>query len=193
MARSNSHVPQIGRHWVTIGVVVRPFGRYGELKVRPETSFPERFAVGTRLFVWLPREHSTERPKRTQPPRECLIVSVRWHQDFVLLGLEGIQTIEQAEGLRGAWLLIPSEERMPLPEDEYYISDLIGMKVYTEAGEYLGRLREVIQTGAHDLYRVGSLLIPAIKQVVLQVDLPNQRMTVRLPPGLEPARVRRKG
>jgi len=190
------HVPKLARRWVTVGVIVRPFGMKGELKVRPETEFPEeRFRPGARLYWWRPPEPSVaqeteqerppakgeKKPPRTMPPQECSVESVRWHGNWLLLKLKGIDTLAQAEKLHGAWLMIPPEARMPLPEDEYYIDDLIGMEVYTESGERLGILRRVIPGAAYDFYEVGRHLIPAHKQFILQVDVPGKRMVVRLP------------
>ncbi|MCS7066280.1 MAG: ribosome maturation factor RimM, partial [Fimbriimonadales bacterium] len=172
----------------------------GELKVRPETEFPqERFRPGARLYWWRPPEPPAQeqgalegqdvpatgrrrkKPPRTTPPQECLVESVRWHGNWLLVKLKGIETIEQAERLHGAWLMIPPEERMPLPEDEYYLDDLIGMTVYTESGERLGILKRVIPGAAYDFYEVGRHLIPAHKRFVLEVDVPRKRMVVRLP------------
>jgi 16S rRNA processing protein RimM len=139
------YVPKIARRWVTVGVIVRPFGIRGELKVRSETDFPEvRFQPGARLHWWLPPKPEPDdaepaptrkRPPRTQPPQACVVKSARWHGEHLVIQLEGIDTRDQAEALRGAWLLIPPEERMPLEEGQYYIDDLIGMEVFTESGE----------------------------------------------------------
>lgn len=192
MAHTRTHVPKLARKWVTVGVILRPFGRHGEMKVLVETDFPERFEVGSRLYWWKPprptkkRERGTQedetRPReRTMKPQECYVAGARWQQDSLLLSLEGVTSIDQAEELRGAWLMIPPEERMPLDEGEYYISDLIGMPVYTEQGKRLGLLKKVTQTAAYDLYEVGSHLIPAVKEFVLKIDLQNRRMVVRLP------------
>ncbi|GBC92737.1 Ribosome maturation factor RimM [bacterium HR15] len=193
---SERHVPKLARRWVTVGVIVRPFGIKGELKVRPETDFPqERFRPGARLYWWRPpapepTPHEEQdilppqrdkKPPRTTPPQECVVESVRTHGNWLLVKLQGIDTIQQAEELHGAWLIIPPEERMPLPEDEYYIDDLIGMTVYTESGERLGILKRVIPGAAYDFYEVGRHLIPAHKQFILEVDVPRKRMVVRLP------------
>ncbi len=188
------HVPKIVRRWVTVGIVVRPFGMRGELKVRPETAFPEeRFRAGARLYWWRPpdpqpapdespaRPLHGKRPPRTMQPQECFVESARWHGQWLIVKLEGIDTRADAERLQGARLMIPPEERMPLPDDEYYLDDLIGMTVYTESGERLGILKRVIEGAAYDFYEVGRHLIPAHRQFILQVDVPGKRMVVRLP------------
>lgn len=186
------YTPKVPKRWVTVGVVARPFGIRGELKVRLETDFPERFQPGARLFWWQPPKPEPpeadaeprarhKKPPRTQPPKECSIESVRWHGEFLVLRLSGVETRDHAEQLRGAWLLIPPEERMPLEEGQYYISDLIGMEVFTESGERIGKLKDVRQGAAYDFYDIGKYTIPAVEEYILSVDVPNKRMTVRLP------------
>lgn len=195
-----SYVPKVARRWVTVGIVSRPFGMRGELRVRVETDFPERFKPGARLFWWIPpkpeQEHSEgeeslsdsvpvhppkKKPPRTMQPQPCTIKSVRWQRDQLILQLEGIETRAQAEQLRGAWLLIPPEERMPLGEDEYYVDDLVGMEVFTETGERVGKLKQVRRGIVYDYFEVGKHLIPAVAEYVLKVDLANKRIIVRLP------------
>jgi 16S rRNA processing protein RimM len=176
---------------VTVGVVVRPFGIRGELKVRSETDFPEvRFQPGARLHWWLPPKPEPDdaepaptrkRPPRTQQPQACVVKSARWHGEHLVIQLEGIDTRDQAEALRGAWLLIPPEERMPLEEGQYYIDDLIGMEVFTESGERIGKLKHVRRGAAYDFYDIGAYTIPAVEEYILEVDVPNKRMVVRLP------------
>ena len=185
------YVPKIARRWVTVGVIVRPFGIRGELKVRSETDFPEvRFQPGARLHWWLPPKPelpdaepapTRKRPPRTQLPKPCVVKSARWHGEHLIIALEGVDTRNQAEALRGAWLLIPPEERMPLEEGQYYIDDLIGMEVFTESGERVGKLKRVRQGAAYDFYDIGAYTIPAVEEYILEVDVPNKRMVVRLP------------
>ncbi|MER3403112.1 MAG: 16S rRNA processing protein RimM [Armatimonadota bacterium] len=187
------YVPKVAQRWVTVAVVLRPFGLHGEVRVRLETDFPERFVPGARLFYWIPPKPTPpeeaqkplpkhrKRPPRTMQPQPCVVESVRWHGERLILKLEGIDTIDQAEPLRGAWLVIPPEERMPLEEDEYYIDDLIGMEVFTESGERVGKLKRVIPGGAYNYYEVGKHTIPAIGEYVREVDVAQKRMVVRLP------------
>jgi len=185
------YVPKIARHWVTVGVIVRPFGIRGELKVRLETDFPEaRFHPGARLHWWLPPKPEPDdaeptptrkRPPRTRPPQACIVKNARWHGEHLVIELEGVDTRDQAEALRGAWLLIPPEERMPLEEGQYYIDDLIGMEVFTETGERVGKLKHVRHGAAYDFYDIGAYTIPAVEEYILEVDVPNKRMVVRLP------------
>lgn len=190
---ASPYVPKVAQRWVTVAVVLRPFGLHGEIRVRLETDFPERFVPGARLFYWIPPKpvppeeeqrplpKHRKRPPRTMQPQPCVVESVRWHGERLVLKLEGFDTIDHAETLRGAWLVIPPEERMPLEEDEYYIDDLIGMEVFTESGERVGKLKRVIPGGAYDYYEVGKHTIPAIGEYVREVDVAQKRMVVRLP------------
>lgn len=188
-------IPKIARQWVTVGVLTRPYGMRGEMRVRLETDFPERFQAGARLYWWIPptpedeQSEATEpfpkrrqkKPPRTPKPQECYIEYARWQGNTLILKLRGVDTIHQAEALRGAWLMIPPEERMPLGENEYYIDDLIGMEVFTETGERVGKLKRVVQGAAYDFYEVGKYSIPAVEEYILSVDVPRKRMVVRLP------------
>lgn len=176
MPKSEPRIPKLVRKWVTVGIVLKPFGRRGEVKVRLETSFPERFSPKSRLYAWRP---SPDGP--AEKPFPLIVRSARDSSGTLLIGFEGVETIDQADDLRGAWLMVPREERMPTPQDEYYVSDLIGIDVYTLEGEHLGKLANVIQTPAHDVYEVGKLLIPAVKAYVQNVDMVARRMTVRKP------------
>ena len=112
---------------------------------------------------------------------------------MVILKLSGIDSMNDAEPFRQWDLMIPRGQGVPLGEDEYYIADLIGMEVLTEEQERLGTITDVMQTGANDVYVVGSdtygeILIPAIKACILQVSVRENRMTVHLLPGLVPGR-----
>ncbi|MFQ3610269.1 MAG: ribosome maturation factor RimM [Fimbriimonadales bacterium] len=185
--------PKVGKRWVTVGVVLRPFGIKGELKVRLETDFPERFQPGARLYYWVPPKPEPEepdafaprskrrRPPRTTQPKECFIESVRWHGEALLIKLKGIDTLNDAEPLHGAWLVIPPEERMPLAEDEYYIDDLIGLEAFTEEGKRVGVLKRVIPGSVYDFYEIGKHVLPAVDEYILQIDLANRKIIVRLP------------
>jgi 16S rRNA processing protein RimM len=103
--------------------------------------------------------------------------------------LEGVDDRDAAERLTGAFIKIPPEEALPLEENEYYLRDLIGLAVKTDGGEELGRLTDVISTGANDVYAVDKpgqkqLLIPAIKECIVAVDISGGSMTVHLLDGL---------
>lgn len=161
-----------------VGEVTAPFGIDGSVRVFPTTDFPERLTQLQAVAV-----------DRLQGVRE--VVSCRLAPPLAVMRLQGFMTREQAETLRGAYLMVPEAELPSLPEGEYYWHQLVGLTV-TEAGtgRPLGRLQHVLRTGAHDVFEVArpgkkALLIPALKSVVKEVDLPGGRMVVELLPGLE--------
>lgn len=162
--------------WRTVGYISKPHGLEGEVCVYSLTDFPQRFAPGARLSLSLP-----------DMPRITLhVVEARPFKGGYLVRFAEITTIEAADRLRGGYLQVPFEDRMPLPEDTYYIDDLIGLEVYTDTGRYLGQIEEVILNPANDLYRVGEILIPAVSEFVREIDLVARRVTIRVIPGLLP-------
>jgi 16S rRNA processing protein RimM len=160
---------------LTIATVLAPFGIRGELKVRIETDYPQRFAHLARVFLGPERE-----------PFE--FEGFRMHQRFGLLKLKGCNSRTEAERLRDWEVCVPTEEAMPLPPGRYYTYQIEGLAVYTEDGEHLGNVEEVLFTGSNAVHVVqgprGEVLIPALKDVVLEVNAEAGRMVVRLPPGL---------
>lgn len=112
------------------------------------------------------------------------------YNDCVLLTLKGIDTRDKAEALKNAYLSVPRSEAIALPEDRFFIADLIDCAVFEETGEYLGKITEVYQPGGNDVYEVvndegKTMLIPALKHVVLFVDINTKKIIVRLLPGLK--------
>lgn len=165
-----------------IGKIIKAHGVRGELKVHPYSDFPERVSSLRRVFL----ENGG-----TDKAYQVLYAFV--HGRFWVLSLEGVTNPDEAELLRGALLKIPLAERVPLPEDSYYLDELIGLEVYTVEGRFLGHLCEVLQTGSNDVYVVdkgepgrgsGQVLIPALKTVVVRIDPVRKRMEVLLPEGL---------
>lgn len=173
-AEYQKNLPQ----WVTIGIVTGAHGINGELKVVPMTDDPQRF----RLL----KSISFESPANNL--REYLIQRVRLQTKSVLLKLDGIDDRTRAEQLKGVELKIPREACLELPENEFYIFQLIGLLVYSSHGEYIGKLTDVMEMPANDVYVVQAaekeLLIPAIKDVVKKIDLEQGVMTIELLEGL---------
>ncbi len=162
--------------WRTVGYISKPHGLQGEVCVYSLTDFPERFARGARLSLSLP-----------DMARITLsVVESRPFKGGYLVRFAEITTVEAADRLRGGYLQVPIEDRMPLPEDTYYIDDLIGLDVFTDTGEYLGQIEEVILNPANDIYRVGEILIPAVSEFVREIDLVARRVTIHPIPGLLP-------
>ena len=161
-----------------VGVIAGTHGIKGDVKVFPTTDDPKRFRKLEKVYL-------TFRGKTTQHT----VSNVRFQSKFVLLHLSDIDTPEEARLYRTLPLMIDRKDAIPLPEGRWYIADLIGLKVLEEDGSVLGTLTEVIQTGANDVYEVHSedgeeILIPAIKDCLLDVKPEEGYMTVHLLPGL---------
>ncbi len=159
-----------------VGKIRRPHGLAGEALVEIHTDFHERLTPKTLVFVGAAHQPLTIRKSRS-------------HNDGLLLAFDDISTPEQVGLLRNQLLYIPAAERPPLPEGEYYHHQMLGLSVVDESGQELGELTEILETGANDVYVVkradaSELLLPAISEVVLDVDLPRKTMRVHLLPGL---------
>ncbi len=161
--------------YLAVGRIVAPHGVHGEVEVEIHTDFPQRFTPEARFFVGERKVAMVV--ERVRPFKHRLLIKFREVPDRTT-----------AESLRGAWVHIPVEEAWPLEEGEYYEYQIIGLEVWTEEGEYLGVVDHIIYTGANDVYVIqgprGEVLIPAIEQVVKEIDLDEERITVHLLPGL---------
>ena len=166
--------------YIAVGQIVGPHGIRGEVKVEPLTDFPERFKKGARIFLGTATDSSEVAPIE--------IAAARPHQGRWLVMFSQVKDRNAAEALRDRYLLIPAADAMPLGEHENYVHDLIGLEVVTTDGAALGRIAEILFTPANDVYVVrgprGEVLIPATRDVILSVDLPNHLMAVALPEGL---------
>ncbi len=161
-----------------IGKIAGTHGIKGTLKIFPTTDVPERFELLDEVILEIKNEKKV-----------CKVDKVAYHKNFVLLTLKEYNDINQVEGFKNGRVLIPEEKALPLGKDEYYTRDLYDMEVYTDEGERLGTLKEVYTTGANDVYGVkdengNEILIPAIKQCIIAVDVTNRKMTVKLLEGL---------
>lgn len=173
----HKRVPSSPRY-LAIGRVVGAFGIRGEVKVEVHTDFPERFYQLKRVYLG----------ESDDDVRPVAVLGARPHKGRFLLRLEGCSDRTTAEAMRGQWLHIPIEEAMPLAEDEYYVYEVLGLRVETPAGEFLGYIQEVLFTGSNEVFVVegdeGELLIPVLEDVVLEIDRAGERVLVALPPGL---------
>jgi 16S rRNA processing protein RimM len=166
-------------HTAAIGKVINTHGVKGALKVMPLSDFPERLKTLDRVFV---EKEGLSTPRKVD---EAFV-----HGRFWIVRLEGIATYEEARTLVGSVLTILLSERMELPEGSYYLDQIIGLEVYTVGGDYLGFIRDVLQTGGNDVYIVSDkdkgteVLIPALKTVVVAIDLEGRKMEVDPPEGL---------
>jgi 16S rRNA processing protein RimM len=159
---------------ISVGWVLGLHGTSGEVRVRVFSDVSHRFNPNESLCCnGLFRRISASTPT---------------HSNQVILKLEGIDSPEAARDLVGQWLTVPPETSPQLPEGEYFHYQLLGLRVITEEGEELGEISEILETGSNDVYVVsgvkGDLLIPAISQVVREIDLTNQVMLVSLLEGM---------
>ena len=161
--------------YLVIGRVVRPWGIRGEVKVEIISDSPECFSLLRRVYLG---------PQAVP----FIVEGVRFQQAAAILKLKGCRDRTGAEKLRGQLVQIPIGEAMPLEEDEYYEHQIIGLDVWTAQGEHLGTVEEIIFTGSNDVYvvrgRGREILIPAIEDVVLEINLAQGRMVVELMEGL---------
>ena len=164
--------------YIEIGQIVNTNGLKGVVKVNPFTDDISKFEELKYVYIQLKNEL-----------KKVKIEQVRYNKNQVLLKLEGIDSIEEAEKYRNFYLKTEKESQEDLGEDTYYIVDLIGLDVYTAKNEYLGKIEDVFPTGSNDVYVIKreentDLLIPAIKDVVKKVDIKNKKMIINLIPGL---------
>ncbi len=180
------------QEYLSVGCIVNTHGIRGELKVLPSTSDVDRFEYLYSFLVDTSPGSAGKgdriAPDARTPLKEYKVESVRYHKNAVLLKLHGVDDMTSAEALKGREMWIPREEARELEEDEWFICDLIGMTV-RENGFVLGTLTEVLETGSNDVYIVKDaqnreILIPALKDVILDVDLEAKLMEVKLPEGL---------
>ena len=163
-----------------VGVIIKTHGIKGEVKVYPTTDSPFRFDELERVKLKL----------SGKTVRELHIEGVKHFKDIVILKFKGIDNINDVEQYKGAELYIPREEGAELAEGEYYIADIIDIEVVTDKGEKLGVVRDVLETGANDVYIVKrydngkDLLLPVIPDCILDTDIENNIMTVHVMDGL---------
>lgn len=163
---------------ITIGRAQKTHGVKGEIRIEPLTDHRERFSGLRRVFMTSSRGES----------RECKVRSVRYMGSSPLLQLEGYESLEKARALNGWLVQVPEEEAVPLPDGQFYWFELIGMEVVTEAGERLGRIVDIFETGSNDVYVVKAgrkeVYLPATKEVIRQVDRAAKRMVIHVMDGL---------
>lgn len=162
--------------FLVIGRIIKPHGVRGEVRVEVMTDVPER-------FTWLETVYLGE-----DPPQSIGVESVRFHKNFALVKFEGYDTREAAVSLRAQLLQVPEDESIPLEEGEYFLYQLVGLAVYSDEGEHLGELVEVLETKANNVFVIngprGEVLLPDTEEVVQDIDFENGRMEVHLLPGL---------
>lgn len=161
-----------------VGVITSTHGIRGEVKVFPTTDDPKRFKKLKQVILDTGKEK-----------RDLEVESVKFFKQFVILKFKGIDNINEVERYKRCPLLVDRDHAVPLREDEYFIADMIGMQVVTEDGAVFGTLKDVIETGANDVYIIessehGEVLVPAIKECILDINIEEQKMQIHLMNGL---------
>ena len=161
-----------------IGQIVNTSGLKGVIKVKPFTDDIAKFNDLETIYISVKKEL-----------KEFKIEQVRFSKNMVFLKLEGIDTIEEAEKYRNLYLKIKRDKDEKLDKDTYYIVDILGCKVYTDEQKELGIVEDVFETGSNDVYVVKDetgkqILLPAIKEVIKNIDIDNKTIIVHLLEGL---------
>ena len=161
-----------------VGVITSTHGLKGEVKVFPTTDDPNRFKSLKEVILDTGKEQMTLK-----------IEGVKFFKQFVILKFKGIDDINDIERYTKKSLFVTRENAVKLDKDEYFIADLIDIQVLNEDGADFGVLKDVLQTGANDVYVIEmkngkEVLVPAIKECILQVDMENQFIKIHLLPGL---------
>lgn len=162
-----------------VGVITSTHGIKGEVKVFPTTDDPARYSYLKEVILDTGKEKI-----------DLKVSGVKYFKQYVIVKFKGIDDINDIEKYKGSTLWVTRENAVPLEENEYFIADLIGLKVITDKGEEFGELTDVMQTGANDVYVVETyedkkeVLLPVIDECVLDVDLEKGIVTVHIMEGL---------
>lgn len=155
------------KQFLAIGQIINTHGIHGELKIYPLTDDIRRFRKLERVFI---------------DGIEKKVVWCKLQSDRVILKIEGIDTIEQAEKLKEKYIEVKREDAVKLPEGSYFIADIIGCIVYDTNGKNLGIISDVIKTGSNDVYWIkegNELLIPALKDIVVEIDINGGKIIIK--------------
>ena len=159
--------------FITIGRILAPWGVRGQLKVEVTTDFPERFSPGSEVFIDQKQVH---------------ITAVDWSKGRAILKLDSIDTVEEADKLRGKLMEIHHSQLQTLQEGLYYHFELVGLNVLTTSGEPVGKITDVLPTAGNDIYVVkgkrGEILIPAVEDIVQSVDIRSRSVIIEPIKGL---------
>lgn len=161
-----------------VGVITQTHGIRGEVKVFPTTDDASRFKKLKEVIMDTGREHLTME-----------IEGVKFFKQYAIIKFKGYDSINDVEKYKNAKLYVTRDKAVRLKKDEYFIADLIDMEVVTQGGEYLGRVKDVLVTGANDVYVVEredktEILLPAIKECVREIDMERSKITVHIMDGL---------
>ena len=166
------------QEFLEIGQIVNTFGIKGMVKVKPFTDDITRFDDLKRVYV-----------ESNKTKKEYEIEEVKYHKDMVLIKFRGIDKVEEAELLRNSYLKVNRNEEPSLEDGTYYIVDLLGLDVYSDEGNLLGKVDDIFNNGSCDIYAVKDefgkqLLLPAISDVIKEINLEEKRIVVHILKGL---------
>jgi len=164
--------------FLQVGVISSTHGVRGEVKVFPTTDDVKRFKKLKKVILDTGKE---------QMPLE--VESVKFFKQFAILKFKGIDNINDIEKYKGKSLLVDREHAVKLDKDEYFVADMVGLAVFTDDGQQFGVMKDVMPTGANDVYviespKYGEVLVPAIKQCILDVNIEQGKMVIHLLEGL---------
>lgn len=162
-----------------VGKIVNTHGLRGEVKVITWTDCPEVFEDIEYVYI-----------KRRGEEKKLTLSGVKYQKNNIIVKFNEINSIEEAEGYKNSVLLAEREMLGPLPEGVYYIADLIGCTVYDETTGEIGKVSDVFNTGANDIYEIKregkrAVLVPVIDGVIKKVDIKNKRIDISMPEGLD--------
>jgi len=163
--------------YLSIGQIINTHGFRGEVKVFPLTDDISRFEKLKEVYV-----------EENDGLVKYKVESIKFLRSTAAVKLEGIDSEQAANKLRGSYIKVDRKSAVKLPKDSYFICDLIGLEVYDEKGLLIGTVKDVLQTGSNDVYVIESsgkdILIPALKDIVKKIDLENKKILVEMPEGL---------
>ena len=167
-----------------LGKIIRPHGIRGELRMQVITRLPELFEDLETIYL------GTDKFDRRSATR-YKVTRLRQERDVLLLAVDGIADRNEAEILRGKFVMIPLRDALPLEDGEVYLFEIVGMAVYTDTNEYLGDVAEIMETGANDVYLLrggsrGDVLIPDTDEVIQSIDRANRKIIITPLIGLLP-------
>lgn len=155
------------KEYMTIGQITKPHGIRGEVKIYPLTDDVRRFRKLKSCII------------------DDKVVEIIWckiQADRVILKLQGVDTVEDAEKMRNKDLKIERKDAVRLPRDSYFMIDLMGCKVYDSEEKYIGELTDIIKTGSNDVYEVKGdrkILVPALKEIIYSVDIEEKKIIIK--------------
>jgi len=163
--------------YIAVGKIAQPYGLQGYVKIFAYSEIPERFFDLKTVYI-----------ESDFGMRGLIVEDVQLHNQVVVLKLQGIDSREMAQTLTMQEVWVPEDQKIELPEDDYFIHDLLGLQVFDVDGLFVGELVDVLQGGGNDVYQVqkgeAEILIPAVSAFIRQIDLPGKKMIVQLIEGM---------